>query len=202
MHIHLTNHVSSCNIGARCKVVVTPRTPLIPIHQAESPMEFIALDIAYMPVDTEGYQYVLLIGDSFSKYIEAVPMYKQTATDIVNVIWKHLLCRYGYHKFMLTDRGSNVVTIVKAMDLWTVIYDRYDRFRLPQFLWRNLLPSAVFSLNTTESAATKCSPFSVVYERKPVLSLDILMDTIPDAISAPTSKDYVQDLRVQITHSR
>ena len=26
------------------------------------------------------------------------------------------------------------------------------------------------------------------------------MDTIPDAISAPTQKDYVQDLHVQITH--
>ena len=225
MRIHLTNHVSPCNIGMQsmqgwCYPESSAHplsTPLlIPIHQAESPMEFIALDIAYMPVDTEGFQYILLIGDIFSKYIEAVPMYKQIATDIINVIWKHWLCRYGYPKFMPTDRGSNVdgqvINVIcnkfgmekrrtsgyhsegngfaerNIRSIREILRISLLEFKLPQFLWRDLLPSVVVALNTGESTATKCSPFSVVYGRTPVLSLDILMDTIPDAISAPTPK--------------
>ena len=46
-------------------------------------MEFLALDIAYLPVDTEGFQYILLIGDVFSKYVEAVSLQDQTAPTIV-----------------------------------------------------------------------------------------------------------------------
>ena len=105
---YLESHVSSCNICARCKVGVTPKAPLIPIYEAQIPMEFLALDIAYMPTDTDGNKYVLFIGDIFSKYVEAIPMRDQTAPTIIQNMWKHWLCRYGYPKYILTDRGSNV----------------------------------------------------------------------------------------------
>ena len=108
MAIYLKNHVSLCNICGQCKVGASPKAPLIPIYEAQLPMEFIALDIAYMPSDTDGFQYVLLIGDVFSKYVEVIPLRDQTAPSIIQGLWQHWLCRYGYPKYILTDCGSNV----------------------------------------------------------------------------------------------
>ena len=46
-------------------------------------MQFILLDIAYMPLDNHGYQFVLLIGDIFSKFIQAVALKDQTSYSII-----------------------------------------------------------------------------------------------------------------------
>ena len=167
---------------------------------------------------------VLLIGDISSKYVEAIPMRDQTAPTIIQNMWKHWLCRYGYPKYILTDRGSNVdgevvntlcsqfekrrtsgyhsqgngFTERNIRSIREILRTSLLEFKLPQILWRDILPSVVFALNSNESAATKCTPFTVVYGRKSSLSLDILTGTIPDSVSASTPQEYVKDLKIQI----
>ena len=56
-------------------------------------MQFISIDIAYLPKDNGGYQYMLLIGDVFSKFITGVPLKDKTAPVIANALLKSLdLC--------------------------------------------------------------------------------------------------------------
>ena len=50
------------------------------------PMEFVALDIAQMPKDNDGYQYFLLVGDLFSKYINALPLREQSAKSVIKAL--------------------------------------------------------------------------------------------------------------------
>ena len=50
----------------------------------EAPMQFISIDIAYMPQDKDGYRYILLAGDISSKYIHTIPLRDQTAPTIVH----------------------------------------------------------------------------------------------------------------------
>ena len=71
-------------------------------------MEFIAMDIACMPMDNDGYQYILLIGDMFSKYIDAVPLRDQTANAIVQAFEVNWLYFQGNPDYLLSDQGSNV----------------------------------------------------------------------------------------------
>ena len=71
-------------------------------------MQFVSFDIAYLPKDFLGYRYILMIGDIFSKYIELVPLKKQTAVDIANAIMGHWIFRHGCPKFALSDQASNV----------------------------------------------------------------------------------------------
>ena len=47
-----------------------------------APMEFITIDIAYMPVDTAGYKYFLIMGDMFSKFIQTVSLRDQEGPTI------------------------------------------------------------------------------------------------------------------------
>ena len=67
--------VGSCKISQRVKCDTQPaKAPLLPMFIPNAPMQFISMDIAYMPIYNEGYQYVLVIGDIVSKFIQAIPM--------------------------------------------------------------------------------------------------------------------------------
>ena len=101
--------LSTCSICAQCKTDTHhPRAPLVPIYEATSPMEFISLDIGYMPTDVDGYRYILLIGDLFSKYLEVAPLHDQTSPSITKALWENWITKHGSPRFLLTDQGSNV----------------------------------------------------------------------------------------------
>ena len=149
-------------------------------------MQFISLDIAYLPNDFNGYRYILLIGDVFSKYIQAIPLKDQTAPLITEALKNHWICIHGAPQYLLTDQGSNVdgevmkevcneIGIEKHRS--SAYHSQGNSFaernirsvkdmlralllhrKLQQSQWHSLLPSLVFALNTSESKATKCIP--------------------------------------------
>ena len=51
-----------------------PKAPLAPMYIPHAPMQFVSIDIAYLPKYHQGYHYILLIGDVFSKFISVVPL--------------------------------------------------------------------------------------------------------------------------------
>ena len=70
MYDYVAVFVRSCETCARTKADQNPpKAPLLPMFIPEAPMQFVAMDIAYMPVDDKGYRYVFLMGDVFSKYL-------------------------------------------------------------------------------------------------------------------------------------
>ena len=109
LYRYVQNHLSNCEVCQRCKPSTRPpKAPLLPIHEPEFPMQFITLDIAYMVKDEEGYQYMLMIGDLFSKYVTAVPLREQTAESICNALHKEWILVHGVANYLLSDQGSNV----------------------------------------------------------------------------------------------
>ena len=180
-----------CSIFAKsCKVFqqvkcdsLAPKVPLIPMVIPNSPVQFISLDIAFMPQDNHGYQYVLLIGDIFSKFIQAVALKDQTANSIVEAFLKHWVYSNGTACFLLTDQGSNVdeETMHEIYNSFGIEKRRSSAYqsqgngfaernvrnirdmlwavilhrKMRQNQWRQLLPGLVFALNTSESKAIK-----------------------------------------------
>ena len=54
--------VKCCETCQRTKVDhQPPKAPLLPILVASEPMQFLSIDIAYMPVDETGFRYLLLL---------------------------------------------------------------------------------------------------------------------------------------------
>ena len=131
-------------------------------------------------------------------------MKDQTAPTIVDAFLKSWLYIHGMPYFLLTDQGSNVdgevmkeicnsfsieqrrssayhsqgngfaernIRTVKDM-LRPVLLHR----RMQQTKWRSVLPELVFALNASESKATHCVPFDVVFGRHAVLLQDIMFD--------------------------
>ena len=199
-----------------------PKAPLIPMFIPSAPMQFISLDIAYVPKDMNGYQYILLIGDVFSKYIQAVPLKDQTAPTITEAFQRQWVYIHGTPHYLLTDQGSNVDgqtmseicnTIGTEKRRSSAYHSQGNGFaernirsvkdvlravllhrKLQQSKWRSLLPSLVFALNTSESKATGCIPYNVVFGRSAVLPQDVLFQQgNVDNYDLVSPKEYEKD---------
>ena len=56
---------------------------------------------------SNGNQHILLIGDHFTKWYEAVPLPDQTASTTANALLQHWICRFGCPYSIHSDQGQN-----------------------------------------------------------------------------------------------
>ena len=203
MYGYTENFVNSCKTCQQTKCDTRPpKAPLLPMLIPSAPMEFISIDIAYMPVDTDGYRYILLAGDVFSKYIHAIPLRDQTAPSIIRSFENSWVFTHGNPLYLLSDQGSNVDgdTVRQFCETLGIEKRRSSPFhsqgngfaernirsvreilraallarKMDESRWRKLLPGLVFALNASVSRATKSVPYSVVFGRLPILPVDVL----------------------------
>ena len=132
-----------------------------------------------------GYRYFLLIGDLFSKYINAISLRDQCAESITQALCKEWILIHGLPNFLLSDQGSNIDgNIVREVcekfgiekrrssayhsqgngfaersirNIKEILRTHLFANKLPQNSWRRLLKEMIFVLNTTISCSTKCS---------------------------------------------
>ena len=229
MYGYVHNFVSQCSICQQTKCDSSPpKAPLTPMAIPEAPMQFIAIDIAFMPKDNHGFQYFLLIGDVFSKYIEAVPLKDQMAPTIANALLSHWIYIHGPPFYMLSDQGSNVDgTMIKEIcNILGIEKRRSSAYhsqgngfaernirsvkdmlrsvllqrKAQQTKWTSLLPELVFALNTSLSKAIKCTPFNVVFGRSARLPVDALLTANQHQfLDVNTPADYAQDRSFALT---
>ena len=155
----------------------------------QAPMQFVATGIAFLPKDQQGYQYIWLIGDVFSKFVSAVPLREQTAKSIVDAFLKHWLYIHGTPLYLLSDQGPNVdVKTMKALcNKFGIAKRRSSAYhsqgngfaersirtiknllrsvllhrQLPQSQWSSLLPELIFGLNASVYSSTQCVPYNI-----------------------------------------
>ena len=70
------------------------------------PLQQWAADILELPKTKDGYRYVLVITDMFSKLVELFALRTQTAEDVADCLTQ-VVSRYGVMKSLLTDQGRN-----------------------------------------------------------------------------------------------
>ena len=85
-----------------------PKAPLIEMMIPDAPTQFICFDIAYMPKDSKDLEYFLIIGDIFSKYIEAEPLKDQMTSLIIGALLSHWIYIHGTLYYILRDQGSDI----------------------------------------------------------------------------------------------
>ena len=150
-------------------------------------------------------------------------MKDQTAPTIVNALMARWIYIHGTPHFLLSDQGSNFDGNTVQQICYTLVIEKRrssayhsqsngfaernirnvkDMLRtvllqrkLNQSKWASLLPELVFALNTSESKATKCTPFKVVFGRDARLPIDVLFDH--DPLDCPedikTAEEYAKD---------
>ena len=100
--------IASCAIcGARKHPTSNPRAPLGE-YNAGAPMDRIAVDImGPFPKSTNGNVNVLVVGDTFTKWIEAYAIPDQTSKTVAHKFVTEFVSRFGTPLELHTDQGRN-----------------------------------------------------------------------------------------------
>ena len=172
--------------------------------QVEAPFTHLGLDIiGPLPITERNNQYILVIVDYFTKWVEAEATPSVTAKDVVYFLTK-VFARHGTPCVITTDNGTQFTA--DYTKIFLDLYDVYIRFittyhpesngltenrnreigKLLRLMgakeenWDLVLPSALWALRTAKNSVTKYSSFELLYGRKDQQPFEL-------ATSLPTS---------------
>ena len=151
-----------------------------------------------LPKTKDGYRYILMVVDSFSKWTEAFPLQTMEAREVAWKLYDEIICRFGCPDSILTDRAQNFMSnllkelcsILGITKLATSSYhaacnsqvERINSVVLQKLRiygnekqsdWAQLLPSIMFSYRTTPALdSTNYSPHFILFGRECRMPLD------------------------------
>ena len=155
------------------------------------------MDVLKLDRGHGGFEDVLVMTDSFTKFARAVPCKDQTAPVVAKVLRDHW---FGSYVQLHSDQGRNFESelIREICGLYGVYKTRTSPYhpqgngQIERFnhtlcslikslsvaerrRWPDALPHLVMIYNTTPHCITGISPYTLMFERKPVLPVDQLI---------------------------
>lgn len=186
------------------------------------PMEEIAIDLmGPLPESSKGNKYVLVVVDSFSRWMEAYPIPNMEAKTVAAVLVNEFISRFGVPMWIKSDQGKQFKCelFTQVCDLLQVEHymstafhpqgnSRVERmvkvvgnllaaFCTTQKEWDEKLPLLTLAYRSTVHEVTGYSPNYVMLGREVMLPLDIMMGTISDDQRRPVL-EYVSNLKTQL----
>ena len=177
----------------------------------------------FNPGDASGAKWLLTLRDSFSKWVEAIPVRDSTAETTINALNKDVFARFGYPEQIHTDQGPQFMSHLfrdYCSDLnikhtTTLGYNPKSNGQVERMhrdlatiiraltncedsdgAWETVLPQALFALRTTISEATGLSPHQILFGREASQPLDLLFgDPNRNLEEALEAPEYLADLR-------
>ena len=219
MYQEIVDFVNSCDTCQRAKhsrhQVSTPLNPLPVVNVFER----IHLDIVGpLHKTNDGFEYILVCVDSFSRWVEAFPLRTQAASEIARILYDEIFCRYGAPVAIVTDRGQNFLSkLVNAVcEIYNVTRHRTASYNpkanrscerqnatLIQTLrmyidkdqsnWNSFLPTVLQALRSAPNVDTSgFSAYKMLFGGEMRLAFDI--DLIPRETLGQDAKQHVQQL--------
>ena len=209
MYKDIQNYVASCKLCMESNTGHAPKVQLCPIPAETLPFRRVHVDLLKFKVPSRGYNYVLALIDSFSKYLVTKSLKRKTALSVVKSIYTEWILRYGIPKELtiVTDNGAELKNsyskvLYQLLGIRTVYISTYHAAANSQveranrsiisFLrkfckddpksWATNLPYATFVINSSVSETTKCSAFSLMHGIEPLGILDLCLPATPDDI--------------------
>ena len=198
--------IAECETCNRRKSPVSPHKSPMKSIEVGHPMELWAMDIlGPLPLTARGNQYILVMSDHFTKWVEAVPLANQRANTVAKAFVDEVVTRHGVPRKILTDQGRNfeaelmrqMLHLLGVEKLRTSPYhpqtdgqvERLNRTLkgiLTAYVnkdhtdWDVHLPFALFAYRNSVHSSSGVSPFRAVYGREANTPL-VLMGTQTEA---------------------
>lgn len=225
MYNQIKLYVKSCQECQQNKRESHPNAPLRPLP-CEGLFKRVHVDL-YGPLPAvDGYKYVLLIVDAFTKWTEAFPIKTLKGEEIAKVFYREFICRWGAPYALLSDRGTNFLsTVVKEVcklfqitkyktSSWHPQTNATAERRMSmlgqtlrifsnkhQTNWPDLLPSVMAGWRATPSTnSTLFSPYRLIVGEEMRLPIDV--DLLPNKSTSPDVFRHLQDLAAEFTVTR
>ena len=106
----VTKYIRACDICQRTKVEQASPAGLMGRRIVEGPWVVVAADIVGpLPRSKAGFQYLLVIQDLFTKWVECKALRAATGPKIREALEELVISRWGTPKVLLTDNGTEFV---------------------------------------------------------------------------------------------
>ena len=164
------------------------KPPLHPIRVGY-PFQTVHIDIAGPMTPCEnGVAYIVLMIDSFTGWVEAIPTADISAINIAEIFSREWIFRYGAPERLISDQGANVAgdiirslcKLLNIQKLCTTPYHPQGNGKAERSIgnvkklmrttcsnnsgrWAEVLPSVLFAIRTSRSRSTGFSPFRLMF---------------------------------------
>lgn len=200
MRKDIKQHCSSCNQCQRRKISNTRKLGFIqPLPVAEEIFDTVGFDlITKLPISHSGHNTIFVCTDNLSKYTIAVPLKNEKSITVFTAFFNHVIAKFGCPRIVLSDNGANIrgqefFKLYGIKRRFTSSYhpqtngqtERFNRtlavsltiyVEQNQKNWSDYVQALTFAYNISEHSVTRVSPFEFVFNRKPRLPLDNLLN--------------------------
>jgi len=172
------------------------------VSKIERPIARVGLDIIGPLQTTErGYKFINILVDYFTRWVEAVPLKNIEDTDVI-VFLRDVFSRHGLPEVIIIDNGKQFIADITKMMI--DLYGSWIRFISPrhpeanglaenrnkeiekilrhlcskQEDWDLYMPATLWALRTTKSSITGFSSFELLYGRKDLWPLSVVLPDI------------------------
>merc|ERR1711893_309675 len=189
--------------------------------QSGGPWERVAMDVlGPLPATPEGYKFILVVMDYFTKWVEIFPMRDQTAETVAAVLVEEVFSRMGCPFELHSDQGSNfkskvmteVYRLMGIKKTQTTPYDprgdgmveRMNR-TLKDMLahcvsecqtdWNQHLQLLAMAYRSAPHSTTAETPNLLMLGREVTLPVDLVVEPLPEEVEEPPNlSGYADDL--------
>ena len=192
------------------------------------PMERIATDILKVPMSNSGFEYILLVGDYFTRFIEAYPIRNQNSKTVAKKIVEEFLCRYGVAREVHSDQGGTYESqlfyqVCKMLEMQKTrtcgfnpksdgMIERMNRTLKERLTlmtndnprtWDQQLPYAMMAYRNSVHEVTGQTPNMMMFGRETDLPLDVMTGR-PLKMKPMNEVDFVEELRerLEVAHEK
>ena len=227
----VTEYCKSCHT---CQVVGKPQhrikpAPLIPIPVSQEPFSRVLLIdcVGPLPKTKTGFQYLLTIMDTTTRFPEAVPLRNIKAKTVIDVLLI-FFTRYGLPKEIQSDQGSNFMSTVFQEVMFQLgikqinssayhpqsqgALERYHQTLKTMIKsycqenpgeWDKGIPFLLFASRDTPNESTGFTPFELVFGHEPrgplkVVKEQLLSETEEESVNV---LDYVTKFRERLSRA-
>ncbi len=108
------NHIDNCNICAETKGHTRTPASMLSYPIPEKPWDRIHLDTLELPLSENGFKYLLVIIDYFSRFCILQAIQNRKAETIATTIFEKVICPYATPKTIITDNGPEFNNAILA----------------------------------------------------------------------------------------
>ena len=216
---YIKNYVKSCPVCNKNKKPSKHSHAPLTSFQASAPMERVHMDfLGPLPRSTKGNEYILMIVDQFTKWVECIPLPSQTAEETAHAAISEFFSRFGYPFYIHSDQGRNfesqlfssICTVLGIHKTRTTAYrpsangqvERFNRtlmdavrcFVSRNSSWDEHLAQLSGALRASVNRQTGHTPNMLMLGREVNLPADLMFPTDQKPVEQQTIHQYVQRL--------
>ena len=216
-------HIKQCT---ECAANRQPqKKPTVPLkdYRVGAPLDRVGIDIlGPLPISNRGNDYILVIGDYFSRWMESYAINGQTAETVANTLVHEFVCRYGAPLEIHSDQGRAFESVLfqQVCELLEIEKTRSAPYRpssnglverfngtLGKMLrcfavnnpteWDVYLPALTAAYRSTIHPATGYTPNMLMFGREVNLPIELLFP-LPAPAEIPDVHAYVANLKLRL----